>query len=196
MNPSNSQRAPTPGAFSDVPQQGSRRGTPLPFHQTSASAPLYPVDPGTPVSSLALSRAGTPLPPLRSPAPSTPQPTVSPIPSGSHPPPVPAALNAPPQHISNPQAPAFVYGDNRLGSEALPDGGDLSNPDAWPSVAELIARLLDPPRQAFDYYHGKKGAICIKLSWVVKTIGEPHFMNNPAVSRSVLRPDSKLRIWG
>lgn len=134
------------------------------------------------------SRRGTPLPPLRQ----TPQPEAT----QSHPATQPQASgqsgNRPRRSTLNPEAPEFVY--NSFG--ALPDAGDVTDPDVWPTIYELVDKLLDPPRQAYDTDHGVHKMIRIKLSWVMKTIGEPHFENNAEASRSVLKANSKVRIWG
>jgi hypothetical protein len=92
----------------------------------------------------------------------------------------------------NPEAPEFVY--NQFGT--LPDGGDVTDPNAWPTVDELVDKLLDPPRQSHEIHHGRKGTIIIRMTWVVKTIGEPHFENNRFISRSVLKQNSKVRTHG
>jgi hypothetical protein len=100
--------------------------------------------------------------------------------------------NRPRSSTLNPEAPEFVY--NSFG--ALPDGGDITDPNVWPTIDELVYKLLDPPRQAYDRYHGRHGIMIIRLSWVIKTLGEPHFENNRFISRSVLKQTSKVRTHG
>lgn len=95
-----------------------------------------------------------------------------------------------------PQAPAPVLATAGEGFGQLPDGGDISDPYAWPSARELARKLLDPPRQAYSVHHKRTGFIQIQLRWVLRTVGEPHFRNDKTLSRSVLKENSKLRTHG
>ena len=94
----------------------------------------------------------------------------------------------------NPSAPAFTPNTDP----------SISGPLDWPSVTELVQKLLDPPHSCFpkNYksvnigHEGKKDQIRLTLHWCKSKIGEQHFVNDPVLSRSVLRADSKVRTHG
>lgn len=61
--------------------------------------------------------------------------------------------------------------------------------DAWVSISELVDKLLENKPI-------KKGRITVKLQWVMAETGEIHFIHDPGQGRSVLRQDSKIRVYG
>ncbi|KAH7077400.1 hypothetical protein FB567DRAFT_596568 [Paraphoma chrysanthemicola] len=78
-------------------------------------------------------------------------------------------------------------------------GDNIKDPDAWKTCEDLVNRLMNLPN-AMKNPKGTGGEIMqdrvmIKLDWV-KKVTEKHFIFNPAMSRSVLHNDSKLRTHG
>ncbi|KAF2280786.1 uncharacterized protein EI97DRAFT_454031 [Westerdykella ornata] len=105
----------------------------------------------------------------------------------------------PPQGLAAPvppRGPAPAAAPQGEGFGQLPDGGDISDPYAWPSARELARKLLDPPRQSYPVHHKRQGFVVIQLRWVLRVVGEPHFRNDSNLSRSVLKENSKLRTHG
>jgi hypothetical protein len=79
-------------------------------------------------------------------------------------------------------------------------GDNIKDPDEWKSCNYLVGQLMSLPN-AMKFPKGPGGEVMqdrvmIKLEWVKKTVTEKHFIFNPAMSRSVLRNDSKLRTHG
>jgi hypothetical protein len=99
-----------------------------------------------------------------------------------------------PSTALNPEASVFQP-TLPLGSSQLPDGGDITNPMEWPTVEDLVRKLLDPPHSTYNHPH-EPGMVKIHLTWCQKTIGEPHFVVDHNLGRVVLKPDSKIRSYG
>jgi hypothetical protein len=84
-----------------------------------------------------------------------------------------------------------------LGSEQLPDGGDVSDPNAYPTVDDLIVKLLDPPNSSyFTSDNTGMQMVRVKMTWIKGKIGEAHFEYSKEQGRSVLRQTSKIRTHG
>ena len=104
-------------------------------------------------------------------------------------------LTSTPQSSLNAAAASFQPAGS-IGMDQLPDGGDITDPKMPPTIDELVDKLLDPPATSYPGHHGHVGSIYIHLGWVQKKIGEPHFVNDKELSRSVLKPNSKIRTHG
>jgi hypothetical protein len=78
------------------------------------------------------------------------------------------------------------------------DAAEISDPAAYPTIHDLVARLLTPDfrASAFEEHHGQPGRVIISLRWVQSRVGERHFVNNRALGRSVLTQESKIRTHG
>ncbi|KAH7073106.1 hypothetical protein BKA63DRAFT_492425 [Paraphoma chrysanthemicola] len=110
------------------------------------------------------------------------------------PPPVPALPHVPAQTLRTFDKQGEP--DDDMGAP----GDNIKDPDAWKTCEDLVNRLMNLPN-AMKNPKGPGGEnmqdrVMIKLDWVKKTVTEKHFIFNPALNRSVLRNDSKLRTHG
>jgi hypothetical protein len=79
-------------------------------------------------------------------------------------------------------------------------GDNITDPDAYRSLAELVNLLMDPPKNQIKPKNGQGNVmhdrVQVRLDWVKRAVSEKHFIFDPAKGRSVLRNDSKIKTHG
>lgn len=86
--------------------------------------------------------------------------------------------------------------DDAPPSHALLEGDNITDPNAWRSVNELVRLLLHPPYNVATNHEWSDKAVRVNLRWVMRVIHEGHFRYNADAGRPVLRDDSKLKTHG
>jgi hypothetical protein len=86
----------------------------------------------------------------------------------------------PPRTITNQGAP-----DAKLGRR----GGDSITRDGWRSCSTLVDLLMAT-------LHRKPHYVVIELQWAIAQLGEIHLIHHPDLGRSVLKDNSKVRVFG
>jgi hypothetical protein len=104
------------------------------------------------------------------------------------------AASAPPNLSVPPPARTITHPGNPDASLGRP-GEDSISRNGWRRASSLVAALITPPHKS-DYVVNKPDHVVIDMAWVKSVLGEIHFIHDPSLGRSVLRQDSKIRVFG
>ncbi|KAF2740303.1 hypothetical protein EJ04DRAFT_518636 [Polyplosphaeria fusca] len=72
-------------------------------------------------------------------------------------------------------------------------GPDITDPNVYKTLDDLCTALMHPPHDAFKH---EEGRVRISMEWVLRTVGEDHFIYNNETHMRNLHPLSKIATHG
>ncbi|OAL53415.1 hypothetical protein IQ07DRAFT_360124 [Pyrenochaeta sp. DS3sAY3a] len=77
---------------------------------------------------------------------------------------------------------------------------DITTPHAFRSISACVSLLMAPPKRAYAPISARGDVMLdrvhIELGWCKRVVSEKHFVWDAGRRRSVLRGDSKIRVYG
>lgn len=88
---------------------------------------------------------------------------------------------------------AGLAGDNVGKESSKGPGPDITDPSVYKTLDDLCTALMNPPHESWKLDEGR---VRINMEWVLRTVGEDHFIYDQETHLRRLHPQSKIATHG